>query len=164
MPHSSSVRRTIVASAWIAATILAASCATSISRGSDASTLTIALTDSASDEISSFVVDITRIQLLREDKVVVDLLASPFRIDLSALTEISRGLAVLYGPPALYTRLGVTIDYTHASCMLVGKSVAATILDGDGNALTGPVTYSLEAGGDIPAVAGLHRVVGSTST
>jgi hypothetical protein len=151
--------RFLVASACAAILGLAQSCSTSTSRGSDASTMTIALTDAASDEISSFAVDITSVRLEREDDAVTELLASPSRVDLATLADVSRVLAVLYAPPALYTTLSVTIDFTHASCVLVGKAAAATLLDGDGNPLAGPITFDIEISGDIPGIAGRHRIL-----
>ncbi len=158
--HSSLRSRLLLVASILACVLgIVPSCSTSTDRGSDASTLTVALTDAASDEISSFVVDLTSVQLTGEHGAVTTVLASTLRIDMAALTDVSQVINVLGVPPALYGGVTVTLDLTNAVCILVGETVPATILDAAGIALTGPLTIPIEVLSTIPAIAGRHRLI-----
>ncbi len=128
--------------------------------GSSTSMLTVALTDAASDEISTFLVDITSIQLTRWSGAVTSVLAAPVTVDLAELTDMSRVINALAVTPGWYTSGAITLDFTNAQCVLNGKTTAATLLDADGNAITGTLTLPLQFGtGALNAIAGRHRIM-----
>ncbi len=115
------------------------------SGGSD-TTLTFAITDSASDDVASFTVDVTNIQLTKLGGAVVDVLSSPTTIDLATLTDTSQILSGGTVPPGTYLAATITLDFTNAQCLLVGQTTPATINDSAGNPLTGPVVLPIHFG------------------
>ncbi len=122
-------------------------------------TVTLALTDAASDDLASFCVDIKAVTLTRSLGDDVGVLPEPIRVDLVTLTEVSQILNVASVPIASYTAAEVTFDFTNAEAYLVGSALPATILDGDGNALTGCVTLPINVANSIAATAGRNRVL-----
>jgi hypothetical protein len=115
------------------------------SGGADTS-LTLAITDSASDDVASFTVDVTSVQLTKLGGAVVDLVSSPTTIDLATLTDTSQILSGGTVPPGTYLAATITLDFTNAQCMLVGQTTPATINDSAGNPLTGPVVLPIHFG------------------
>ena len=122
-------------------------------------TLTVAITDAPVDDLESFVVDITAIQLTKVGGATVGALPATATLDLVSLTEVSQVLNVLNVPPGLYNQASVTIDFTNASASLVGSGSPAAILDGDGVPLNGPVTLPITIGNMLNAVAGAHKIL-----
>src|SRR6185436_3069881 len=70
--------------------------------------LTVALTDGASDDIESFTLDITSIQLMKRGGGVASVLAAPVTVDLVTLQELSQILEITTLPPGFYTGADVT--------------------------------------------------------
>ena len=64
-------------------------------------TLTVALTDAASDELSSFCVDVESIRLVRANGSSVGVLSDTTRVDLVTLTDVSQILNVVQVPVGL---------------------------------------------------------------
>ena len=159
--HSSLQLRSFLLAGFLASLLaVAPSCSSGGgSGGSNSSTITFALTDAPSDDIESFVVEIENVILTRAAGATVSVLSTALEIDLVSLTDVSQVLNVLNVPPGLYRDATVTIDFTDASCILVGQTVAATILDGDGNPVTGSITFPIEVAGSFSAVANRHQVV-----
>lgn len=143
------LRQLLFASSLAAASLLSA-CTEGRSSGGGGSdpTLTFAITDSASDDIESFTVEVTQIRLLKLGGALVDVLTTPATVDLASLTEASQILSVGNVPVGTYLSADITLDFTNAECMLVGETTAATLLDVDGNPLTGIVTLPIHFGSD----------------
>jgi len=127
--------------------------------GTSEGSLTIAITDAASDELASFEVGITSIRLTRPGGAVVAVLPAAVDVDLATLVETSQVLNILDVPAGTYTAAEVTIDFTGASCHLVGESTPAAILDSDGFVLTGERTFPIDVGNMLFAVANRHRIM-----
>ncbi|MFO0985152.1 MAG: DUF4382 domain-containing protein [Planctomycetota bacterium] len=127
--------------------------------GSEA-TLSVAMTDAASDEISSFVVDITSIELTHADGAVVSLLSAPARVDLVSLSDLSQVLNVMDVPAGRYQSASITLDFSNGGCVLIGESTPATILDSTGAPITGLLTLPMQFGrGGITISASRHQVL-----
>ena len=121
--------------------------------------LTVAITDAASDELASFVVDVVSIELSRIGGDVVSALPGPARVDLVTLESASQILNVLSVPAGTYTRAEVTFDFGNARAQLLDEATPATILDGDGMALSGRLTLPVSIGDALAVAADRHRVL-----
>jgi hypothetical protein len=139
--------------------LFAAGCSSSDSSGDDTGLVSLALTDAASDELTSLCVDLESIRLTRANGSVVSALPQPIRIDFATLSDVSQVLNVLRLPAGVYTAAEVTLDFTDAEAWIVGETVEATILDGTGNALTGEVTLPITIGGGLSAAATRARIL-----
>lgn len=130
------------------------------SGGSDSGTLSIALTDGASDDVDVFTVDVDSIELTAHDGAVVSVLAAPVNVDLAQLDDLSQIVNVVDVPRGLYVAASITFDFATANCVLVGQSTPATLLDSSGNPLTGKVTIPLVLKrSPIEALGRRHRVL-----
>src|SRR5262249_33597977 len=69
---------------------LLASCGGSGGGNSDNATVSVAMTDSASDQVDSFTVDVTRIQLTHKSGAVVNVVSSALTVDLTSLSDLSQ--------------------------------------------------------------------------
>lgn len=128
--------------------------------GSDTGTFSVALTDAASDEIDSFTIDVDALTLTKADGAVVSVLSTPVHVDLAELDDLSQVVNVVDVPAGVYEHATITLDFSTATCILVGQTTPATLLDDNGNPLTGTVTLPLALHG-APAVAlgRRHRVL-----
>ncbi|MEM6672585.1 MAG: DUF4382 domain-containing protein [Planctomycetota bacterium] len=138
-----------------------AACSSSSDDGNDGpATLTLALTDAASDELTSFCVDLESIRLQPANSgAMIGVLPQEIRVDLVTLTDVSQILNVVNVPAGLYSMAEITFDFTTAEAWLVGEATPATIFDGDGVALTGTVTLPITVAGAISAIASRNRVL-----
>jgi len=108
--------------------------------------LTFAITDSPSDDVESFTVDVTQLRLTKLGGSVVDVLTTPATVDLATLTDSSQILSVGNIPVGTYLSAEITLDFTNSVCMLVNQTTPATLLDVDGNPLTGTLTLPIHFG------------------
>jgi hypothetical protein len=106
-------------------------------------TLSFSLTDSASDDVASFTVDVTAVTVTKKNGAQIGVLANPVTVDLASLSDVSQLLSVMDVPAGFYDAASITFDFTSAVCMLTGQATPATLLDTLGNPLTGPVTLPL---------------------
>jgi len=144
----------------VAAVALAAACGHSSGSSSSEATLTVALTDAASDDVASFTVGIASIQLTRARGGTVEVLAAPVSVDLATLQELSQIVNVTTVPPGFYTAASITLDFQGARCVLIGQTTPAALVDEDGNPLDGLVAMPLSlAGAPLRALGGRHRVL-----
>ncbi len=154
-----SLPRTARTFAFLAASAFLAACGVGGGSSSEA-TLSIALTDAASDEIASFTVDVTAIQLTERRGGVVSALAAPVNVDLVTLQELSQVVNVMTVPAGFYTAASVTIDFSSANCVLMNQTAPATLVDENGSPLTGPMTLPLSLlGAPMRALGGRHRLL-----
>jgi hypothetical protein len=104
------------------------------------------MTDAASDQIDSFTVNVTAVQLTHQSGAVVNVVSSPLNVDLTSLDDLSQILNVANVPAGRYTAASITLDFTTAKCVLAGKTDAAAILDASGATLDGPLTLPIKFG------------------
>jgi hypothetical protein len=133
--------RTRSLSLALAAAALAACSGSSSSSGP---TVSLAVTDAASDDLSTFNIGLESVELLSATAAPVSLLQIPTAVDFAALTDLSRVLNVTSVPADTYTGLEVTFDFGGQRVHLNGDSVQATLVDGDDNALTGFHTFPID--------------------
>ncbi|MEM6567961.1 MAG: DUF4382 domain-containing protein [Planctomycetota bacterium] len=138
---------------------LVAACSSSDDDAPTPATITMALTDAASDDLTSFCVDVTAIRLTRQGGETVGVLPDPIRVDLLNLTDVSQILNIVSVPAGLFRMAEITFDFTTAEAWLVGEATAASIVDGDGNALTGAVTLPITVAGSFAALANRNTVL-----
>ena len=137
-----------------------AGCAASTGDDAGPATLTLALTDAPSDDLTSFCVDIDSIRLIRPGGATVGVLPDPIRVDLVTLTDVSQILNVAQVPAGTYVRAEITFDFTNAEAWLVGENTAAGLFEGDGvTMLTGNLTLPITVVGAFSAIASRNRVL-----
>jgi len=142
------LRRLLFATSLAAASLLSACTGGSSGSGGADPTLTFAITDSASDDIESFTVEVTQIRLQKLGGALVDVLTTPATVDLATLKDVGQILSVGNVPVGTYLSADITLDFTNSECMLVGQTTPATLLDVDGNPLTGTMTVPIHFGSD----------------
>jgi hypothetical protein len=106
--------------------------------------VSFAMTDLASDQVESFQVDVTALQLMKADGAIVSVISAPITVDLASLTEATELMNLVAVPPGVYTSASITIDFTNAVCVLVGQSTPAAIVDDSGAPVTGALTLPIQ--------------------
>jgi len=140
--------------------LVCAACSSESDGSSAQATITLALTDAPSDEIASFRIEVESFRILRASGAGVSVLAAPVEIDLASLTDLSQVLNVKSVPVGVYSSAEVTFDFSDAVCVLHGNPVPATILDPDGQPLSGALTLPIDLGqGPLAALAGKHKLL-----
>jgi len=122
-------------------------------------TITVSITDAASDDLTSFVVDVTNVQLTRTGGAVVGVLDEPVTVDLVTLQDASQILNLVNVPVATYVAASITLDFANANIFLVDQTTAATVLDSEGNPITGEITLPVTIGNALSTAAGRHRIL-----
>ncbi|MCA8970860.1 MAG: hypothetical protein KDC95_13785 [Planctomycetes bacterium] len=131
----------------VAATALLTGCGGSDMNGGGAATsgASFVFTDAATDDLSMFEVDLVGIQLKPVSGGTVSVLAKRQRIDFVSLESLAEIVAGVDLPLGFYTEMTLTFDFTDANAVLKDKTTKATIVDVDGNPITGtlavPVTF-----------------------
>lgn len=139
--------------------LLLSACTDGGTTGGQSASLALAVTDAASEELSSFVVEVTAVELRRPSGATVGVLPAPVRVDLATLVDVSQVLEVVNVPAGLYSSATITLDLDQAEAHVVGETTPATLLDGDGNALAGLLELPVTVGNALRAVAGRHHVL-----
>ena len=130
------------------------------SGGTGNATLSFAVTDAAQDDIESFIVQITNVELTKLGNTQVDILDTTATVDLASLTDASQLISGLSVEAGTYIAASVTIDFTNAQCFLAGNATEASILDETGAPLAGPVTLPISFGqGLLLAQANRHKLL-----
>jgi hypothetical protein len=126
--------------------LIGASCSSSKNTGNG--TLSVALTDSASDELSQFEVDVSDIVLTKLDGATVSVMPRTTRIDFVELESVNELISAIDLESGVYTRVTLTLDFANAAVLLVGQTTPATVNDANGAPITGTVdvTVDLAAG------------------
>lgn len=127
--------------------------------GGSSGTVTFAITDAASDEIESFTVDVQSVRLRKPTGAIVSVLSQAVRVDLAELTDTSRLLSMASVPAGTYTSAELTLDFTNAQCVLVGQTTPATILDAEGNAVTGTLDVPIAFATPLPLHVNRHKLL-----
>jgi hypothetical protein len=134
----------------LVATVLAlaaAGCSGS-SSGNDGPSVALAVTDAASDELSSFVIGLESVELQRAVGGPVAILQQPLAVDFAALADLSRVLNVTAIPEDVYTGVEVVLLFDNDRVVINGETAPATLLDSDG---VTPLTGTLALTFDFPA-------------
>jgi len=99
--------------------------------------VTLVLTDAASDQLDVFEVDVVQVTLRKLNGAVVTTLPRRQRVDFASLTDVSQILVGVRLPAGYYRSAVMTLDFSNALVLLNGSSTPAAIYDADGNQLTG---------------------------
>lgn len=126
---------------------LLGACSGSSSGGDGAPTVTLAVTDAASDRLSTFVIGLESVELESATNPPVELLAQGVAVDFAALTDLSRVLGSVTVPVDVYTGVRVSLIYDSPRIHLnndVSNSTPADLYDADGGAqLAGSTTIPI---------------------
>lgn len=127
--------------ASLAALLLVAACSNSSETNNG--DFSLLFTDAASDELEIFEVAVNAVELRKLDGSTVTALSRAARIDFAELESVSELIAGAALPPGFYTGMTLTLDFSSAVVCLVGQTTPATVVDPDGNAITGSQTVQV---------------------
>jgi Domain of unknown function (DUF4382) len=154
------VQRFALLGCLLLTTTMTTSCGAGGAGGASTGTVTLAMTDSASDELDSFEVDVSNITMTKLDDTVVSLTTKTARVDFVDLDTVSEMIARAALPVGIYKSMALTMDFTNASVSIKGKTTPATVLDMDGNPITGLVPVQVDFASSFrPDVVYLRRDV-----
>jgi hypothetical protein len=163
-PRQSSVLQGILGKIGLAAAALAAllvdGCGGGGSLGPSTSTgdVSVSLTDSIGD-FASYTVDVTSLQLVKQNGTQVSALPNTARVDFTEYTDLSEFLTVASVPSGTYTRVVLNLDYRNADVEVQdsnGIVRKAALVDGNNQPLTTlSVTLDLASGAPLTIVPGV---------
>lgn len=134
-----------------------AACSGSSSSGSGASSVTLAVTDVASDRLSTFTIGLESVELVPLVGAPVSLLQRPTAVDFAALSDLSRVLNVTTIPADTYTGIEVELLFDNDRVFLNGETTPATLLDpATGLPLTGTLTLPIDFPVPLVVTTGNH--------
>lgn len=118
------------------------------SNGADADpgtgTVSLVLTDSATDELTQFEVDVRDIEFTRAGGGRVSVMPRTQRIDFLQLDSVGELVAARNLPAGFYQRIDLTLDFAGAEVLIAGQTTPATVLDQQGNTITGEVAVQID--------------------
>jgi hypothetical protein len=118
------------------------------------------MTDLASDQIAEFQVEVTGLQLTKVDNTVVPVLTTPITVDLASLTNATELMNLITIPAGVYTSATITLDFTNATCVLIGQTAPAMIQDDSGATVTGTLTMPIQFGAnELALLANTQRLL-----
>ncbi|HZN38419.1 MAG TPA: DUF4382 domain-containing protein [Planctomycetota bacterium] len=120
-----------------------ASCSSS-SDTAGTGTISVVLTDSASDELSQFEVDVSNIVLTKVGGATVSVMPRTTRVDFVELESLNELVTAVDLERGVYTRVTLTLDFANAEVLLVGQTTPATINDANGTPITGTVDVTVD--------------------
>ncbi|MEM7199931.1 MAG: DUF4382 domain-containing protein [Planctomycetota bacterium] len=103
------------------------------------SSVSIVLTDAASDELEMFEVDVESIVLQKSDGSTATALDKKVRVDFAQLELLGELIGGVDLGAGTYTGLTMRLDFTSAQVCIVGATTPATIVDAGGSLITGDV-------------------------
>tara|TARA_R110002072_G_scaffold269796_2_gene429126 strand:+ start:38982 stop:40760 length:1779 start_codon:yes stop_codon:yes gene_type:complete len=124
-------------SALVALSTLFASCGGGGGGSSGSGSVSLVLTDNASEELTQFEVDVSNVVFTKASGATVSVMPRSQRIDFLQLDSISELIAAFSLEAGFYERITMTLDFAEARVLIVDQVTAATILDQNGNAITG---------------------------
>jgi Domain of unknown function (DUF4382) len=128
--------------------------------GTPNGSVSFSMTDLASDEIATFQVDVTSLQLKKADNTVVSVISSPVTVDLATLTNATALMNLITIPAGVYTSATITLDFTNAVCVLVGQTTPAALEDDTGAPITGTLAIPIQLGtSELNLVANTQRLL-----
>lgn len=108
----------------------------------------VSIKDAPSDHITRCEVDITSVNLVRDDGLLVAVLPGRTRVDLAQLVTVSQLLTVSAVPGGTYTSTRITFDMSTAAVTIDGNAAQAALVDAAGAPLNGLVTRDIDMKGD----------------
>jgi hypothetical protein len=140
------------------ALLAAALSACSGSSSDDGATVSLAVTDAASDELSTFTIGLESVELMSATNPPVSLLQIPTAVDFAALADLSRVLNITAIPADTYTGLEVTLVFDNDRVVINGTNVPAALLDSSGNPLTGTQMLPIDFAAPLEVTSGNYVV------
>ena len=119
-------------------------------------TLSVSLTDAPSNQVDSFRVKVTAIDVVKSNTTLVHALAGPVEVDLADLADTGALLNSVTATVGNFVGVNITLDMSTAVCLLAGKATAATVHDDQGTAFLAPVVVQLNIPGFL-ALSGSHQ-------
>ncbi len=117
--------------------------------GDEQGELVLALTDAEGDFLT-YEVDVSSIKLTHQNGGIVEALPITTTVDFAQYVELSELLTIATIPSGLYEVVELNLDYSNANVTVQaedGSALQASLVDGDGNALS-QLTVSIELAGD----------------
>jgi len=127
--------------------------------GSLHGTLSVSITDAASDKVESFRVDVTAIDVRKSNGTQIHALAGPVEVDLADLTDTSQLLNSATATVGNYVGVTITLDMSTAECLLAGKSTPATLTNDQGTAFAGPLVVPLNLPSHLSLGGSTHKLI-----
>jgi hypothetical protein len=124
--------------------LIAAGCSNSSGGDAPPGSASVVLTDSASDDLSQFELDVSNIVLTRFDGTRVSVLPRAAHVDFVQLQSLAELIAAVDLPSGVYTGLTMTLDFTNAVVVIAGQTTPATVRDATGNPITGPIDVTVD--------------------
>jgi hypothetical protein len=119
--------------------------------------VSVLLTDAASDELDAFEVDVQNIVFTKLGGSTVSVMPRTTRVDFTELETVGELVAGLGLEAGIYSRISMTLDFTNAVVCIAGQTSAATVLDKDGNPITGPVDVHVDFAANAQPLVGVTR-------
>jgi hypothetical protein len=119
--------------------------------------VSISLTDAAGD-FAAYTVDVTSLQLVKQNGTKVSALPATTRVDFTQYTDLSEFLTVASVPSGSYSQVILNLDYSNADVEVQDSSGVqkATLQDSSGNPLTTlSVTLDLASGNPLVIAPGI---------
>jgi Domain of unknown function (DUF4382) len=130
----------------------------SFSPGTSSGDVSISLTD-ASGDFAAYTVDVTSLQLVKQNGTKVSALPTTARVDFTQYTDLSEFLTVASVPSGNYTQVILNLNYSNADVEVqdsTGAVQKATLQDSSGNPLTTlSVTLNLDSGNPLVIAPGI---------
>lgn len=99
--------------------------------------VTVAVTDAATDEVDVLEVDIVSFRFVRPNGATVEILPQTVRVDFAQLVSVSQVIAGATLPVGPYTSAYMTLDFSTASVRISGNTSSASLVDSQGQPLSG---------------------------
>lgn len=140
--------------------LLAAGCGSGSSSSNDNAAVSVVLADAPLDTVTSFGLTVDAISVTSYTGAVTQLMGTPIVVDLATLTNVSQLVDLTSIDPGQYNSASITVDFTNASCFLLGQTTPAALVDDQGVPLTGVLTMTCDLTAvPFTAVTGHHHVM-----
>lgn len=122
-------------------------------------TISVALTDAASNEVESFRVQVSSVDVHKSNGTTIHALAGPVVVDLADLTDTGQLLNSLTATVGSYAGVTITLDMSTAVCLLAGQSAPATVVNDQGAAFVAPLVVPLNIPGFLSLGGSGHKLI-----
>lgn len=127
-----------------ALTAIVAGCSNGSDGGDGTGSISVVLTDGATDELSQFEVDVSNIVLTKLNGTTVSVMPRATRVDFIALESINELVAGIDLEAGAYSRVALTLDFANAEVLIVGQTTPATVTNPQGAPITGLVEVAID--------------------
>lgn len=122
--------------------LLAAACGSGGGAGGSGQ-ISLVLTDAASDQLSQFEVDVGNVVFRKLGGREVSVMPRATRVDFVELESLSELVTTADLEAGTYTGVTMTLDFTEARVVIDQATTPATVVDRNGNAITGELEVSV---------------------